>query len=358
MQAPFESGSAAGRPSPPAAAPAVVTVMITAHNRPEELRATLRELRRQRYPSLELLVIDDASARSLEPVVRAEWPDARFHRNPRNLGLIGSRSLGMTLAGGDYILTLDDDSAPVDPDDIARAVRRFEREPRLGVLTFRIHEGLEPPPPAEPQSEQYMHSYIGCGHMMRSEVVRSVGSYRDFFVYYGEEGEYAVRVIDQGWSILFFPDVVVHHRLSPLNRSEGKITAYNLRNNLWTILLNVPFPRAAGEFSWKLMSYGMEIVRRGELRWGAWAIGSFAAGLPRVLRERKPVSPAGLRTYDALRFRRIDTAQALAEARPPSAGERWEWFRTVWLKRRRGRGFWDRRPGGIGKSRWGTEAEE
>lgn len=345
----------------PGAGLPLVTVLITAYNRPDELRATLRAVRAQRYPALELLLIDDASSVTLEPVVREVWPEAHFFRNAHNLGLIGSRSLGLARARGCYILTLDDDSAPVEPDAIATAVARLEREPELGALTFRIHEGLAPPDhTVPPLAERYAHSFIGCGHMLRTAAVRMVGGYRDFFVYYGEEPEYAMRLLDRDWRILFFPHVVVHHRQSSVGRSHAKITAYNFRNTLWTVLLDVPMPQAIVEFLWKLFVGAIELVRQGNLRWAAWAVGSFLRGVPRALRLRAPMSAAAVRTYQALRFRQVLSAEALASARPPTARERWDWLHQVWLRRRHARAFWDRpRAGeseGVGEGAWTTRS--
>lgn len=345
---------AAGPTAPPNDTP-LVSVLITAYNRPDELRATLRALRGQTYPALEVLVIDDASPESLEPVVRAEWPSTRFTRNARNRGLIASRSDGMARAKGEYILTLDDDSHPVARDAICRAVERMEREPELGVLAFRVHDGLAPPDPAVPASaERYTYAFIGCGNMIRAGVARALGGYRDDFEYYYEETEYGLRVIDGGARILYFPEVVVHHRLSPVGRSDARIVAYSFRNALWTALLRLPLRHAMVEVPWKAALGGLEMLRKGNPRWLAWAVASTLRGLPRVLRDRSPLSADAARMYDALRFRTIATAPALLAAEPPTWRERYTWFRTVWLRRRRGRAFWDKRPGGIGVGAWTT----
>ncbi|HEX8321731.1 glycosyltransferase family 2 protein [Longimicrobium sp.] len=335
---------------PVTAPPPLVSVSITAHNRPDDLRLTLRRLGEQTHRPLEVIVVDDASDVELEPVVREEWPDAVYRRNPRNLGAHASRSWAMQHARGEYILTLDDDSFPVDPHAVGHAVARFEREPAVGVLAFQIHEGLEPPDPAvAPQPERYVHTFINCGQMMRAETARAVGGFRDFFVHYAEEGELALRVLDHGWRIVLFPSVV-HHRMSPIGRSNARIWAYIFRNTLWTAVLNFPFPRVLVELAWKLFVNGIEAVRIGQPRLAAWALGSFLRGLPRALRLRRPMSREALRVYDVVRFREVATAEELGRARPPTVRERLHWLREVWLRRPRARPFWDRRPGRLGRS--------
>ncbi|HEX8393770.1 MAG TPA: glycosyltransferase [Longimicrobium sp.] len=329
----------------------LVSVMITAYNRPEELRDTLRILREQTHRPLEVLVVDDASSADLAAVVRAEWPDARFWRNDRNRGYIVNRSSLMAEARGDFILSLDDDSSLTRPDDLERALARMAREPRLGVLSFLVHEGLEPPAPApEPQRERYVQSYIGCAHLLRTAMVRELGGYHDFFEYYAEEAEYCLRALNHGWRILLFPEVVVHHRLSPVGRSGARIWGYGFRNSLWSVTLHMPFPRVVGEVGWKLLVNGMEMVRIGQPRWGAWALGSYLRGLPAVMRLRRPLTRDALRAYDALRFREVHTPDELEAASRLRVGETWRWFTRTWRTRRRARPFWDRRDGGLGVS--------
>ncbi|MDB4916568.1 MAG: glycosyl transferase, family 2 [Gemmatimonadetes bacterium] len=330
----------------------LVSVLITAHNRPEELRQTLRQLRQQRYRALDLLVIDDASSTPIEDVVREEWPEAEFHRNERNLGLIGSRTLGMARVRGDYMLVLDDDSAPVDPMAIALLVSRFEREQELGVITCHVVEGLTLPANVQaPAGERYVQSYTGCGHMMRVEMMHTVGGYRDYFTYYGEESEYALRVFNAGWRILYLPSVVIHHRMSVIGRSNARITAYNFRNTLWTVLLDLPFPRLLLDGAWKLGIGSVELLKQGNVRWALWAVGSFATGLSRVLADRQPVSATALRAYDNVRFRTVRSPDMLT-ATAPSLAERLVWFRRVWWHRRRAAAFWNRQREGIGRLAW------
>ena len=332
-----------------------VSVLITAYNRADELRATLRALRHQDYPALELIVVDDASREALEPVVREEWPGARFWRNPRNLGYIVNRSRAMARATGAYLLTLDDDSHPVDADAISRAVARMEREPELGVIAFRVHEGLEPPVLSAPvPPEQYTYAFIGCGVLIRASVASEVGGYREYFEYYKEEAEYALRVLDRGHRILYVPELVVHHRLSPVGRSAARIAAYSVRNSIWTVLLDLRAAQAAIEAPWKALIGAIEVARQGEVRWLAWAMASTVRGLPRVLRDRAPISRAATRTYRALRYREIYTLDALRDAHPPTWRQRWHWFRTVWFQRRRPRAVWDRREGATGVGTWTT----
>jgi GT2 family glycosyltransferase len=326
-----------------------VSVLITARDREAELQQTLRSLRNQTYPLIEVIVIDDCSDVSLESVVIAEWPEARFIRNEKSVGYIASRSACLRLASGHYVLSLDDDSCLTRADDLERCVGRMESEPRVGVLAFLVFHGLEPPDSLPVfAGEKYGLSFVGCGHMIRTAVIREVGAYCDFYQYYGEEAELSLRVLDAGWLILWFPSVLVHHRVSPIGRNRGRIIEYSFRNNLWTLALRMPWRRAITQGCWRFVSHSIECFRLLELK--AWmnAIVSFGLGLPMVLRLRKPIRPQTLDRYDLVRARTIKTQSELDSAQRPSALEMAVSIWNGWRNRPRARPFWDRRPGDLG----------
>lgn len=328
----------------------LVTILITARNRPNELRRTLAELSRQTYRPVELLVIDDASDSSLEPIVRESWADSRFERNSVNRGLVASRSVGMQIAAGEFVASLDDDSCFTQPDALERAVSRMKAEPEIGILTFLLHNGRVAPADCPAMPERYVASFTGGGSLIRRKVIQQIGGYRDFYFYYGEESEYSLRTLDAGWRILFFPGVLVHHRVAPSGRNQSRLLGYSLRNHLLTALLNLPWRRAAVEGFWKLAVYGLEALRRMDFRCALWALGSLAGNLPNIRRFRKPVAKRTLRLYDALRFTAVTSSKAYEFPPRLSFAQRLRWFRDIWWHRRRARACWDPRPGGIGSS--------
>jgi GT2 family glycosyltransferase len=288
------------------AASPLATVLITAFNRPEELRYTLESLHAQTYMPLEILIIDDASEHCLEPIVLDVWPKARVIRNSANRGYIANRSTGIALAKGKYIVSLDDDSNFTRPDDISRAVERVEREPEIGILAFQQVQGRKPKQPLSASGpERYSTSYFGCGHLLRGEMVRQLGGYQNWFNYYAEETEYSMRALQAGWRILEFPSVAVHHRVSAVGRSTKKIYRYSFRNSLNTIVLRFPFPRMLIELLWKVFLYGWIGLRQGYVSSFAWAFASFCANLPQAWRLRSPLSKEKVRLYDLLRSRRV-----------------------------------------------------
>lgn len=341
-----------------------VTIAITARNRPEELALTLETLRQQDYPNFNVCLIDDSSDVPLEPLVRRWFPQAQVHRNETPAGLVRNRSRMMAECRTDFLVSLDDDSCFTRPDELRRAVERMKGEPELGIVTFFVYQGAGPVPDLIPASgERYMASYFGCAHMMRSAMMRQVGGYRDFFDYYGEEQEYAMRVWDAGWRILYVPDVIVHHRVSDVGRRSDRILQHSVRNNLWSVILNYPAGRALLQIGWRLFSHGVEALRTPALGAYMRGVAQSLAGLPRVLKSRKAIRSDTLQLLDWL---------SACVVRPPwdtrtqLRVNRWSFLRmqlSAWRDRPRARGFWDKRPGDVGHSptvtfRHNVEADE
>src|SRR5882724_6882363 len=112
----------------------LVSIMITTKDRPEELALTLRELTRQNYSPIELVILDDGSQEPIAPIVRSEWGEATIVRHEQALGMCVSRNEGFRLANGELVLQLDDDCSFPAPDAIATAVDEIQAHPAAGAL--------------------------------------------------------------------------------------------------------------------------------------------------------------------------------------------------------------------------------
>ncbi len=337
----------------------LVTVIIATRNREQDLGITLRLLRQQIYAPLEVIVVDDASSVSLETVVRREWPEAIFWRNERNLGQSASRTEAMRRAAGKYILLLDDDSCLIESCDLGNAVRRFEDEDDIGIIGFFIHNGESLAELNNSKAiEGIVRNFGAGGALLRKEMIEQVGGFNSFMFLGAEEDELSLRVINAGWKILFLPSIIIHHRVSPVARSEGKTWAYTFRNNIWILVLYMPWRRVALEGAWKLFVGMIDLLRTLEFRWAAWSVWSCLKGLPMILRKRRPISSDTLRHYDLLRIHTVLSREDYESSPAPSISDRWNWFRTTWWHRRRTRPVWDKRPGGIGASSVASFANE
>jgi len=327
----------------------LVTILIATKDRPDDLRRTLREVRRQDYPVLEMLIIDDGSRTDLRAIIGEEWPDVRFVRHENSVGQSQRRTEGFSLARGEYILQLDDDSAPVDASAVRTAVSFLMVRPEIGILSLHIFNG--PVLPAEqPRAEpKYCVAFVGCGALCRTVAVQEQKGYLSFFQNEWEEDELSLRVLKAGWALYFFPGVLIHHHVSPQNRRSARTWMRGFRNKLWAHVMHYPLPRVFLEGAWVIGLSCWDAIRLFRPHYLILGLMQFAVGLPRTIRLRAPMSPGILARYDALRFRTVRTEEEFRNPKGMSWRDFQSWFRA-WCNRPRQRSLWDRREGDIGRS--------
>jgi GT2 family glycosyltransferase len=331
--------------------PPLVTILIATRGRPPELAATLTALRKQTYPSIECLVIDDASPEPLQELVHSIWPEATVIREEKNLGQCACRSKGFKLAKGEFILQLDDDACFTKPGDLATAVRIIEAHPEAGLLTFQIFNGQTLPENlALDQVARYGTSFIGCGALLRKAAAEAAGGYREFFGNEWEEDEFSLRLIKAGWTIYIWPEILIHHRVSPLNRRSSRTWMRGLRNKLWAMVMHFPAWRLPADMSWALGVGLWDSIRLFRFHRYFQALFLFLFGLPRALSLRSALTGLDMRRLDAVRFRTVRTLAEWNQPEPLSRAEVWTWFNKIWMRRPRQRSIWDRRPGDTGLS--------
>jgi hypothetical protein len=195
---------------------------------------------------------------------------------------------------------------------------------------------------------RFASNFVGCGALFRTAAVRQVGGYQAFFQGEWEESEYSLRMFKAGWSIRFFPDVLIHHRVSPLQRRSARSWTRAFRNKLWAMVIHYPSRRLIAEGSWTLGLAACDAVRLFRAPQFFTGVGQFLSGLPRAVRMRQPMSRETLNLYDALRFKRILTEEQLRSSPSCSLAEFCRHYRNIWLNRPRQRSFWDRRSGDVG----------
>lgn len=87
-----------------------VSVVIPTRDRPDCLAEAIASVLRQRYPVLEIIVVDDVSQdpAAIRSAIGSD-PRVRLIRNERSLGGGGTRNRGVASATGDLVAFLDDD---------------------------------------------------------------------------------------------------------------------------------------------------------------------------------------------------------------------------------------------------------
>jgi GT2 family glycosyltransferase len=285
-----------------------VSVGITTRNRPDALRRCLESLRCIAHLAPETLVLDDAS----EPAAAQQLGDlastVRIIRDERGGGYILGRNRLVREATSPFVLLLDDDAALLDQTAVERGLAVLNADPKVAAIAYpqANRQGAPWPPamqPARSASPAVITAFIGFAHLVRRDVFLTLGGYRERFVFYGEEKDLCIRLLDAGHRTVFLPQAFVAHEPDTGERSSSRYLRYVTRNDCLNALYNEPFQRVVWLLPVRLMLY---FVMRREWKvtdpfgW-AWILRELVVNAAPVLRERRPVTRQTLRRWAALK---------------------------------------------------------
>ena len=200
-------------PEPP------VTIVIPVYNEESVITAALRSLLTLRYPSIEVIVIDDGSSdRTRERVAALEGRHGRATIrlvSKRNGGKASALNAGIALARNDYIVCMDGDSR-LDPDTLCAAMRHFV-DPRVGAVAGNVKvvnrdnvwtrlqaleylEGLNMARRAQ-GFLRVVNIIPGPIGIFRRDVLLGVGGYdTDTFA---EDADLTLKILTAGWHVAY-----------------------------------------------------------------------------------------------------------------------------------------------------------
>ncbi len=285
----------------------LLSVGITTRNRHDSLQRCVASLRHLDHLSPEILIFDDASDVPVASTLTAQ-PRLRIIRDDRGPGNIVGRNTLMTQASADAVLLLDDDAALLEAAGIERALEILSRDSDVAAVAFaQANEDGRPWPetmqPGRGQSPRYVAAFIGFAHLLRRDVFLRLGGYRERFIFYGEEKEYCLRLLDRGLRVVYLPDALVIHAQNASGRTPQRYLRYVTRNDCLNALYNEPLRRVV----W-LVPARLALYFRMRARWGVddpagllWILKEIATNAGGVLRARQPVSRRTLAAWRRLR---------------------------------------------------------
>jgi len=288
----------------------LISVLVATRDRPEALTKCIRSVLAQNYPRLEVLVLDDASGKSMEGMLAGHFALApiRWMRAAERLGVAGARNQLIQATAGEILLFLDDDATLKGPESLHAVSHYFVEMPDLGTLAFRIvlagDAGLQVPFPRRSlkrnssliEARRLVSYYLGAGHAIRREAFERCGLYQSDLVYGDEELDHAYRQIEAGFSLAYAPEILVHHAPSILPgqvNGNGREKLYHLvRNRIWNGYKHLPIPYLLSYLGVWTVYFLAAGVRRGSVGSSLRGIYSGFKGLHR--QHRKCLSPAAL----------------------------------------------------------------
>ncbi len=281
-----------------------MAICIATRNRCEELARTLAEIARLAPQPDEVLVAADGCTDGTLEMLRADFPKVRVIVHEQALGSIPSRNELAAATTCAVMLSLDDDSHPIEPDFIAHVIRLFATRPGLAVVSFpqRTDEFPATLTAQDFGPSHFAGSYANSGAAIRRAAFVELGGYLSEFGHMYEEPDFALRCVCSGWEVWHETMLTIRHHFTASQRSELRNHQRHARNELWSVLLRCPAPQVLAVVIFRAVRQLGYAWSRG---W-TWAIRepqwwcAFLAGVPRCLAARTPLPWARYRAWMGL----------------------------------------------------------
>lgn len=221
----------------------LITINILSFNRKDELRQTIKKVYEQGYKNIEVIVVDNASSDGTPEMLEQEFLDVKLIKLGKNIGIAGWNK-GFEAANGEYILVLDDDSYP-DYESIGKALNCFHDE-NAGIVYMPVYNLHHKKFEGNNIDVNNPQTFIGCGGLIKTEVILKVGVYSDLLFLYEHEIEFSMRVYNEGFIIKYCPDAIIYHENSfkhrrIKNKIDPRKTYFISRNYVIILFLHFNF---------------------------------------------------------------------------------------------------------------------
>lgn len=277
----------------------LVSIIILNWNRKEDTLDLLRQLKKQTCKKYETIVVDNASTDSSVTLIKKHFPKVRIVQLKNNIALAGFNE-GMKVAQGDFLLLLACDTV-VSSNLVEKHIDKFKHNNKLGMScpsTFAYDSGMYLGPNRSIHGDNrkgYRVSYFdGNGVCLRRDVfIKTRGYATDYFICL-EELEWAVRILNSGYDIRCFTDVVIYHKKSVLGGNyRGRQGFYYSRNWMWFYARYIPFREMPRFLYQHFKSFFKKTNSSGTMRKRDCVLGVIASfkQLPYIfVRQRKPLN--------------------------------------------------------------------
>lgn len=293
-----------------------VDVVILSLNRAELTVACIESVLEQKKINPHLFIIDQGSDVSQLNILKNFVQDKsciQLFELSKNLGVPGGRNLGMKKGKSGFIICIDNDAEFESPYEIERAVAEFQKDKAVAVLGFKIvnyfSNELDITSWSYPKTKLTHHNdifkttrFCGAGHAIRRSALEQTEYYDESLFFYWEEVDLSYQLINLGYEILYYPPVVIRHKVSLESKVswEGDRFYFLVRNILY---LQWKYYRSIGLFLIYAVGYLIKAGRNQLLK-------NYFRGIAdsiQMIRQNKNLSHKKLNKASRLYIHKYDT---------------------------------------------------
>jgi len=116
-----------------------ISIILPVHNGEAFLKKTISSIQNQEFKDIEIIIIDDQSTDNstilVEDLIKNE-PRITFYKNQENKGVLFTKTRGVSLAKGKYVMIIDDDDKYLQKDAFTTLYNEAEKN-NLDILGFK-----------------------------------------------------------------------------------------------------------------------------------------------------------------------------------------------------------------------------
>jgi GT2 family glycosyltransferase len=295
----------------------LISIVIPNWNGKRFLAGCLDAIRRQSYPRIETIIVDNGSTDGSLELIAEKYPEVRLVAFQTNTGFSPAVNAGIRAAAGRYVALLNNDTV-VEPLWVEELVKALDRHPEVGSVGCKMLRSDDPavldgvgdsyPRGGLPgrigngerdeghfDEPRYILGACAGAAMYRRELFDEVGMFDDDYFAYLEDIDLALRAQSAGYKCLYVPTARVCHVGCGTTGSgfSPMVVKLTSQNNFNTIVKNIPAPLLFKFLPRILFSqaYYLAVVTLRAGQTVPWLIGTARAlgTLPKMLKKRSEI---------------------------------------------------------------------
>ena len=237
----------------------LVSVIIVNWNAKAYLKKCIESLLSQTFTDYEIILVDNASSDDSVSIVKNNYPQVKIIENKSNVGFAEANNIGIHNSNG-KILAFFNPDAIADKNWLSILVHTVQSSDKIAAATgkmFYLDDQVENnkvfctwskinPYSAVPynfhndESKSKVDYLSGAAMIVKRIALEKIGLFDpDYFLYF-EETDLCARMIRFGYDLMYVPEALVWHAVSPLSDSMSKIY-YMERNRMRFAIKNFDF---------------------------------------------------------------------------------------------------------------------
>lgn len=217
----------------------LVSIIIVNWNGIDHLKKCLPSVYEQNYKNIEVIVVDNSSNDRSSNWIKKNYPKVKLIENKTNLGFAEGNNVGYSIAKGDFVLFLNNDTY-VTSNFLTELIKPFSIDKKLSAAQSKIllmddkerldsigafltysgflyHFGAWKKDSSKYDKQIEIYSAKGACMLVKREVLEKVlldgNVFDDNFFAYFEETDLCHRIWLSGGKIIFVPSSIIYHKV-------------------------------------------------------------------------------------------------------------------------------------------------